>query len=146
MSNPNEYTIETEPDPRDVQTLVDRIIEFNCQATGYHDGALLAIFERGAAGEVQAGLSGFSWGGTCKIEWLWVSEALRGHGIGRALMIRAEEEAHRRGCTKMVVDTHSFQAPEFYQKLGFKIVGSYADFPRGYRQFFLEKPIFRYDS
>jgi GNAT superfamily N-acetyltransferase len=141
MQQSNQYGIETEPDPRDLQILIDRIIEFNCQVTGFHDGELLAIFDRGADGEVRAGLSGFTWGGTCKIEWLWVSAALRRQGIGRALVIRAEEEARRRGCTKIVLDTHSFQAPEFYQKLGFKIVGCYTDFPRGHQQFSLEKPI-----
>jgi GNAT superfamily N-acetyltransferase len=141
MPIPNAYTIETEPNPQDVQVLIDRIIEFNCSVTGYHDGELLAIFDRAETGAVQAGLSGFSWGGTCKVEWLWVSQALRGQGIGRTLMIRAEEEARRRGCHKMVVDTHSFQAPGFYQKLGFKIVGTYNNFPRGHQEFFLEKEL-----
>jgi GNAT superfamily N-acetyltransferase len=133
--------VEPAPDPRDVQFLIDRIIEYNCQVTGFHDGELLAIFSHGDRGEIQAGLSGFTWGGVCKIEWLWVSDALRGQGIGRGLMAQAEEEARRRGCLKIVLDTHSFQAPGFYQKLGFKTVGSLADFPRGHHQFFLEKEL-----
>jgi GNAT superfamily N-acetyltransferase len=141
MQENSAYIIENQPAPQDVQALIDHIIDYNCQMTGYHDGELLAIFERGEGGEVCAGLSGFTWGGACKVEWLWVSEALRGQGTGRALMVRAEEEARRRGCAKMVVDTHSFQAPGFYQKLGFKIVGTYTDFPRGHQEFFLEKAI-----
>jgi ribosomal protein S18 acetylase RimI-like enzyme len=139
MSARDTLAIETDPDPKDVQSLIDRLIEYNCAVTGYHDGELLAIFIHAENGELQAGLSGFTWGGTCKIEWLWVSEDLRGRGTGRALVSRAEEEARRRGCIKMVVETHSFQAPDFYQKMGFKIVGQYTDYPRGHREYFLEK-------
>lgn len=131
--------IETDPDPKDVQSLIDRLIEYNCAVTGYHDGQGLAIFIRAEDGQIQGGLSGFTWGGACKIEWLWVSEDLRGKGSGRALVSRAEEEARRRGCIKMVVETHSFQAPDFYQKMGFKIIGQYTDFPRGHCEYFLEK-------
>jgi GNAT superfamily N-acetyltransferase len=141
MSESSGYTIESEPNPQDVQNLINNLIEYNCRVTGYHDGELLAIFLRGATGELLGGLSGFTWGGTCKIEWLWVCAALRGQGTGREMMARAEEEALCRGCTKMVVETHSFQAPEFYQKLGFKVVGCYADYPRGYQEYFLEKTI-----
>ncbi len=138
---PDRYLVETQPDPKDVAFLQDRIIEYNCHATGFYDGEALAIFLRDETGEIKAGLSGFSWGGTCKVEWLWVHEELRGQGIGRDLMNRAEEEAVRRGCARMVVDTHSFQAPGFYQKLGFQIAGVYTDFPKGHQQIFLGKAL-----
>jgi ribosomal protein S18 acetylase RimI-like enzyme len=129
----------TDPDPKDLEFLEERIIEFNYDATGYRDGENLAIFVRDEQNEIIAGLSGFTWGGACKIEWLWVSADQRGQGLGRDLLLRAEEETIRRGCQVIVLDTHTFQAPGFYQKLGYEIMGEYHDFPEGHGQVFLRK-------
>jgi ribosomal protein S18 acetylase RimI-like enzyme len=37
------------------------------------------------------------------------------------------------------VDTFKFQAPGFYQKLGYEVFGVLPDYPRGRRCFFLHK-------
>ncbi|GAQ00024.1 hypothetical protein NIES2104_65890 [Leptolyngbya sp. NIES-2104] len=37
------------------------------------------------------------------------------------------------------MDTFSFQAPEFYQKLGYTVFGELPDFPIGHRRLFLKK-------
>lgn len=132
----------TDPEPGDIEFLEARLIEFNYRATGFTDGLGLAIITRDEAGNIIAGLSGFTWGGACKIEWLWVREDLRSQGLGRELMRQAEDEAIRRGCGTMLLDTHSFQAPSFYQKLGFEIAGVYEDFPKGYQQVFLQKKLY----
>ena len=129
----------TQPDPRDIDFIEARLIEYNIQTTGYDDGELLAIFTRDETGQIVAGLSGFTWGGACKVEWLWVREDLRGQGLGHDLMRQAEAEAIRRGCQTILLDTHSFQAPGFYHKLGFEIVGVYQDFPKGHQQVCLQK-------
>lgn len=50
-------------------------------------------------------------------------QSLRGTGLGRQLMQQAEIEAIKRGCKAAQLDTLSFQAPLFYQKLGFEIFG-----------------------
>ncbi len=131
--------VESEPAPADVDALEDILIAFNYQATGYTDGQLLAIFLRDSAGQLQAGLSGFTWGGYGMVQWLWVREDLRGQGVGSALLARAEAEALRRGCRVMDLDTHSFQAPGFYQKLGYVVTGITPDSPAGYEWIHLQK-------
>lgn len=133
------FTIETDPAPQDLEFLEAQINEHNMAVTGYYDFQALAIFVRDAAQVMVAGLSGYTWGQSCKIEFLWVAPALRGQGYGTALLQAAEAEAKQRGCHVVVVDTHSFQAPAFYQKLGYTVVGSYTDFPYQYGQIFLEK-------
>jgi len=66
------------------------------------------------------------------IAHLWVHEAHRRRGLGRELLQAAEAEAGRRGCEQVVLSTHSFQAPEFYERLGYVKRAVIADWPKGY--------------
>ena len=100
--------------------LVQRIYEFNSKATGYFDGRLLGGSLRDDAGEVLAGFNGYTWGGSCEISNIWVHERHRGRGLGKRLLQVAEAEALRRGCEQVVLMTHSFQAPGFYERLGYE--------------------------
>jgi GNAT superfamily N-acetyltransferase len=131
------------PAREDVQFLEDRLYDFNVAATGIDDGRLLAVFAREAGGGIVGGLYGWTWGQCCHVRTLWIDEARRKKGLGTRLMAIAEREARSRGATQMLVDTHSFQAPEFYRRLGFVVTGAYADYPRGHRQIFLRKSLAR---
>ena len=133
------WTIETETNAADVEFLEHRINEYNFATTGITDGQTLALFERDAEGQILAGLYGWTWGGTCEVRFLWVAGDSRGKGRGRSLLAAAEAEAARRGCRQIVLSTHSFQAPEFYHKLGYTIVGQYHDYPAGHTSHFLRK-------
>ena len=123
----------------DRSELRSRLYEFNAERTGYHDGRALSCFLREAGGRLVAGIDGFTWGGYARIENVWVDETLRGQGVGRGLIQAAEREAIARGCRTMLVDTHDFQAPELYSKLGYSLVGTTQDTPIGYRQLLYEK-------
>ena len=46
-------------------------------------------------------------------------------------MQKAEVEGVKRGCTFAYTDTFSWQAPEFYKKLGYVEYGKIKDFPIG---------------
>ena len=129
----------TDPPPAEVDILEHRLYEFNSQATGIVDALGLSVFGRDTQGELVAGLCGHTWGGCCEIRQVWVHERQRGQGIGRRLLELAEAEARRRGCFQMVLATHSFQAPEFYRKLGFEIVHTLPDYPRGHQHLQLRK-------
>jgi ribosomal protein S18 acetylase RimI-like enzyme len=129
------------PDRDDVQFLDDRLYEYNVSATGLTDGRLLAIFVRDAGGSILAGIYGWTWGGCCEIKTLWVREDQRHRGLGARLMAAAEAEARARGAVQMVLSTHSFQAPDFYRRLGFETVGAFGDYPRGHRNIFLRKQL-----
>jgi len=113
--------------------LSDRIDEFNVQATGYVDGEYFAAVHRNAAGTIRAGVSGYSWGGCCYVSNLWVSEALRGQGWGTSLLETVERDAGRRGCRFVILWTHSFQAPGFYERLGYELRAQVDDHPPGHK-------------
>jgi len=127
--------------PEDLQFLEEQINEFNFATTGLRDARLLAFLLRDADGRLAAGVGGHTWGGSAEVRFLWVDQAKRHAGIGSRLLRAAEDEARARGCSKIVLSTHSFQAPGFYIKHGYVIVGECADCPRGHRHILLEKSL-----
>ena len=82
---------------------------------------------RDDSGEIVGGIAGRTIYHQLLIEVLWVHDDKRGQGLGIQLMEVAEREAKARGCIAAQVDTLSFQAPKFYEKMGFQIVGKVAD-------------------
>lgn len=134
-----ELVVEAQPQAEDIAFLEDRINAFNVACTGFDDGMLLALFVRDAQGVIEAGIFGWTWGGCCEIRFLWVHERLRGQGHGSRLLQAAEDEAVRRGCGQVVLDTHSFQAPRFYQARGYEITGQVDEYPRQAQKIYLRK-------
>jgi ribosomal protein S18 acetylase RimI-like enzyme len=130
-----------DPSRADLEFLDERINEFNYDVTGYRDGRYLAIFLRDAEGAIRAGLAGHTWGGSGYVSHLWVREDARRSGIGSRLLAAAEREAARRGCARMVLSTHSFQAPAFYRRHGYQEVGEAAGYPRGHSHVYLAKDL-----
>lgn len=128
-----------EVDEGAIAELREQVIAFNLAATGLPDGRSLGCFLRDAHGQLIAGIDGFSWGGYAKIEWLWVRQDHRRHGLGTQLMEAAEAEAAARGCGVVRVDSHTFQAPGFYERLGYERIGFAADTPIGHGEVFLLK-------
>jgi hypothetical protein len=53
-------------------------------------------------------------------------------------MTKAEGEALKRGCHSVWLDTFSFQAPGFYQKLGYEIFAT-LDCPPEHKHYFMRK-------
>lgn len=132
-------TVEDAPNEADIRFVEERIIAYNVAATGYDDYRPLALFVRNDQGAIIAGLTGFTWGSTLKIELLWVHETLRGQGYASRLVETAEREAVARGCQHAVLDTHSFQAPDFYPKLGYVRCGLAEDWPLGHQEIYFQK-------
>jgi ribosomal protein S18 acetylase RimI-like enzyme len=112
--------------------LAERIYEFNAQATGYFDGESFSATYRNKGNGIVAGICGYTWGGCCYINYLWVSEQARGSGLGRRLMEATEAHARARRCVAIFVGTHNFQAPGFYEGLGFEPQAFLRDHPVGH--------------
>jgi GNAT superfamily N-acetyltransferase len=121
------------------ERLNEEINAFNVAATGLADGGLLGIAVRDNDGDLCAGLSGWTWGGCGYIEFLWVRADQRRCGLGTRLLATAEQEIGRRGCDQVALSTHSFQAPGFYARLGYRECGRTPAYPRGHDQIHLVK-------
>jgi len=127
--------------PVDAAALRDALLQFNCQVTGHRHGRSLASFLRNDGDTLIAGIDGYTWGGYARIDYLWVSERYRGSGLGSRLLAAAEDEARARGCTSVVLDTYSFQAPEFYRQRHYVEVGVTKDTPEGHTQMLFQKEL-----
>jgi GNAT superfamily N-acetyltransferase len=123
--------------------LADRIYEFNVKATGYDDGRLLAGCVRNESGDVIAGYNGHTWGGYCELAHIWVHEAHRGQGLGTLLLHAAESEALARGCVQVILATHDFQAPGFYERMGYERKYVIEGRPAGHVDIVYAKPLRR---
>ena len=131
--------ITDQPIEAEWRMLEDNSNRLNIQQTGYNDYRPLAMFIRDTDGTIIAGLTGFTWGGTLRILFLWAHENWRRHGYGTHLLAAAEHEARTRGCKPAVVDTHSFQAPQFYPQRGYVVCGVTSDNPIGYQHITFQK-------
>ena len=100
------------------------------------------LFAFDGHGEIIGGLFGSTQCAWLKIDIMAVTEESRGAGIGRALLEHAEALARERDCRYAYVDTMDYQAPGFYQKLGYTVTGTLDDWDsHGHSKHFLVKPL-----
>jgi GNAT superfamily N-acetyltransferase len=99
------------------------------------------IIGRDKSEVVQAGIRfvlAFEW---LFVNWLWVADAYRKHGVGSQLMAGAEAAAREVGCRAAYLDTFTFQAPKFYERLGYREFGRLNDFPPGHSRIWFSKAL-----
>jgi ribosomal protein S18 acetylase RimI-like enzyme len=122
---------------------VEPLIRFNEDQTGRHGDRVPLVVTATDSGtdEILGALVGEIRFAYLHIGVLYIAGSLRRAGIGRRLMKEAEKEAARRGCVGAWVDSYSFQAPGFYQRLGYTVFGEIADYPPGHRRVFLMKTL-----
>lgn len=110
-------------------------------ATGLSNFLPVNLILRGACGDVLGGLIGQLWGHWLHVSHLWVAEAVRGVGQGTKLMQAAEHYARARGAVGATLETFSFQARPFYERLGYELFGMLEGYPPGHAKYFLRKSL-----
>ena len=129
------------PTEKEIQFVREALNEFNWERVGEDGHKALNFVEYGEENTVIGGLLGGTYWGWMYIDILWVREDHRKKGIGSALLAKAEKEAVRRGCHHVHLDTMSWQAPEFYQKRGYRVIGVLPDIPEGNQKYLLMKEL-----
>jgi GNAT superfamily N-acetyltransferase len=115
------------------------LLRFNRKSAGPFRYSRLVLTVRSPRGAVLGGLILQSYWKESYVELLWLSARARRQGYGRELIAEAERRARRRGSVLMHLNTYSFQAPGFYEKLGFRRLGGMAGSPRGESRHFYAK-------
>lgn len=139
-----EWNIEFEDKskPEDIRHLIQRLQEYNSahSPTAFVNKEVRLLL-RDEAGEIKAGLLGLVTMHCLVIQILWVEDALRSQGIGRELVLRAETMAREHGARQVIVETTLFQAPGFYDKLGYRTICEIPDCPLDSRSLLMQKQL-----
>ena len=75
------------------------------------------------------------------VSTVFVDEKYRRKGYGKQLIDEMEKRAKSMGVNMIRLDTFSWQGKEFYESLGYEIVGRYAKTDDGYAEYFCLKRI-----
>ena len=123
------FRITNDGNMRDIDEIHEMLKEYNLLHREASQNIPIGVFFEDENNRKLAGLTGETFGNWLWIRYLFVSEQLRGQGIGSKLLAAAEEEARQRGCKYAFVDTFSFQAPAFYKKHGYREVFTLKEYP-----------------
>jgi len=134
-------TLHDSPDEGVIRQILTEIRSFNVEKSGQARLRTFTVELRDAAGELAGGLVCDLWGYALHIGALWVREDQRRQGQGRELMERAEAYAVAHGSRLAYVETLSFQARPFYEKLGYRVFGTIEGIAPDTDYYFLSKAL-----
>jgi GNAT superfamily N-acetyltransferase len=128
-------TMTDSPEPHVRKAIVGPLLAFNNSRASQPEDCrpLVIILSDPGAGGILGGLWGETNFAHLHIDLLFVPETLRRTGLGRQMLLQAEQEALDRGCRGAWLDTYSFQARGFYECLGYVVFGILDDYPPGQR-------------
>ena len=129
------------PTKTETDFIRDSLAKFNDERVGADGHTPLNIVEYDEDGNIIGGILGGTYWGWMYVDILWVREDHRKKGIGSRLLAEAEKEVVRRGCHHVHLDTMSWQAPDFYKKHGYEVIGVLPDIPDGNQKFLLMKKL-----
>ena len=142
MNSDPDISVIDEPDPADVAVIIDGLSAYDLSQIGYRDFRRLTVFVRDPlTGKVVGGLYGRSEFGMVYVDWLFLPEDFRRRGIGGRVLVMAEEEARRRGCTRITLTTLSVEAPGFYKNQGYDIAATVDCDPPGLTRYYMMKKL-----
>ncbi len=143
MTKIPKLTLTDSPDDATLETISKLLSKFNGVSSGLSNDyrPLTIVLSDPDTQETVGGMVGWTSFSYLHINLFYLPDTLRGVGLGRQMMVQAEEEAMRRGCLGVWLDTFSFQARGFYERLGYTVFGTIEDHPPGHSRYFLKKTL-----
>ena len=134
-------TLAEKRDPQAEAVVTGGLADYNRGTFGRVDTCTLDVLARDDDGEIVGGLLGRSSLGLFFLDLFYLPPKLRRGGLGSRMIALAEDEARRRGCTAAFVYTVTFQAPDFYERHGYRRFGEIACPPDGATRIFVTKAL-----
>jgi GNAT superfamily N-acetyltransferase len=133
-------TLTDAPDDQAQAVIRGGLTEYNTEEAGYRDSRPLGILVSDPeTGEVIGGLLGRTSMGRFFVDLFFLPESLRKNRIGSRIIRKAGDEAKRRGCSRAVLFTVTFQAPGFYERQGYEVLGRIECDPPGHTRICMTK-------
>ncbi len=135
-------TLSDSPTEEEVDLIHARLEQYNRQQTnGEYDepGAEIGLVLKSPEGTVIGGITAGTIFRVMHLEAFWVSKEHRKQGHGSRLVLQAEQIGFEKGCVASQTQSFSFQAPGFYQKIGYQVLGIYDGYPDGITEYTLMK-------
>jgi len=134
--------VDEKPDPEFRQAILGPLADYNAgKVGGFRPEPVAVLLRHPVSDEIIGGLWGIVVADWLFVELLFVPEDRRTKGLGSSLMKQAEAIAVRRGCVGIRLDTYTFQAPGFYEKLGYMAFGRLDNHPRGHQRIYYCKTL-----
>jgi GNAT superfamily N-acetyltransferase len=141
MTDPN-IIVTDAPEPDDIAVINDGLRAYNTEKAGRDDYKPLAVFVTDpATGKVEGGLHGGSYLGQMRVDRFFLPEGRRRDRVGSRVLAMAEEEARKRGCSRMTLNTMEIQAPGFYMKQGYEMAAKLDCDPPGITRYLMTKKL-----
>lgn len=80
------------------------------------------------------------------VSTVFVDEEYRRKGYGKLLVTEMERRSEKMGVNMIRLDTFSWQGKEFYEALGYEVVGSYENAIDGFAEYFFLKRLLRKEN
>jgi ribosomal-protein-alanine N-acetyltransferase len=139
----NEYPISYEPNasPEDIAIVDKGICDYAKQQKDMDPFEPFDFFVRDQQGQILAGCGGVMYHGCLYTGSLWVTESLRGKGIGKRLLQAAEQLARKRGCSMATIHTMDWEALDFYISEGYEVELAREGYKKSSTMYILKKTL-----
>jgi len=143
-SDSNRFAIISDPSEEEVKPFQKGLESYNLEQT---DGEYnspeewLSLVLKDHNGNIVGGITTSTLYWAQYLETFWVDKRFRKQGYGRDLLFEAERLAKKNGCVVSQTYTFSWQASDFYQAVGYKLVATYDGYVEGITELILMKSL-----
>ena len=129
-----------DPSPAEEAALRNALAQWNVRVTAFRDYAPVNFLLRDSEDRIRGGVLAYVWARWLHVDVVWIEDALRGQGWGKRLLESAHQAGRERGADAAFLDTFSWQARPFYERLGYRVVAE-VDMPPGHQRFYMVKSL-----